>query len=79
MSRKIQHLIAAPCRAALGVIAFAPMILTFCGCSTRNDTHFNPYRAPDTSPTIMQRAEQIMDTAGDLLDNLDVRMENVIR
>ncbi len=79
MSRKIQQLILTPRPVALAGFAFASVIVALCGCSTRNDIHFNPYRTPDTSPTIMQRAEQIMDAAGDLLDNLDVRMENVIR
>ncbi len=79
MSRKIQQLIQTSRPAALAGLALALVMVALCGCSTRNDIHFNPYRAPDTSPTIMQRAEQIMDAAGDLLDNLDVRMENVIR
>lgn len=79
MSSKTQQLIRTPQTVALAGFAFASVIVTLCGCSTRNDIHFNPYRAPDTSPTIMQRADQIMDAAGDLLDNLDRRMENVIR
>ena len=79
MSRKIQRLIRTSRPVALAGFAFASVISTFCGCSTGNDTHFNAYRAADTSPTLMQRAEQFMDAAGDLLDNLDVRMENVIR
>lgn len=79
MSRKIQQLILTPRPVALAGFAFASVMVTLCGCSTRNDIHFNLYRTPDTSPAIMQRAERIMDAAGDLLDNLDVRMENVIR
>lgn len=79
MRRKIRDSIRTARSVGLAGLVFALVIVTLGGCSTRNDIHFNVYRASDTSATIMQRADQIMDAAGDLLDNLDVRMENVIR
>ena len=60
----------------------AALVVTACaltGCATRDDPRFNRYRAPDTAATLMQRADRVMDAAGQLLDNLDARMENAIR
>lgn len=64
---------------AVAVTALAAAVVALTGCSTRNDTHFNPYRTPGSAETLMRRADRIMDAAEDLLDNLDVRMENAIR
>ncbi len=64
---------------AVTVTALASAILALTGCSTRNDTHFNPYRTPGSAATVMQRADSIMDAAEQLLDNLDARIENAIR
>ena len=64
---------------AFAVTALASAVVALTGCSTRNDTHFNPYRTPGAAATVMQRADRIMDAAEDLLDNLDARMENAIR
>ncbi len=64
---------------AVAVAALASAVVGLTGCSTRNETHFNPYRTPGSAATVMQRADRLMDAAEDLLDNLDARMENAIR
>ncbi len=79
MSRLIQDVAAKSRLPVLAVTAFASAVVALTGCSTRNDTHFNPYRTPGSAATVMQRADSIMDAAEDLLDNLDARVENAIR
>ena len=79
MSRLIQDVAAKFRLPAVALTALAAAVVALTGCSTRNDTHFNPYRTPGSAATVMQRADRIMDAAEDLLDNLDVRMENAIR
>ncbi len=79
MSRLIQDMAVKSRLPALAVTALASAVVALTGCSTRNDTHFNPYRTPGSAETLMRRADRIMDAAEDLLDNLDARMENAIR
>ncbi len=79
MSRRIEDVTPKSRLPALAVTALVSAVFALTGCSTRNDTHFNPYRTPGSAATVMQRADRIMDAAEDLLDNLDARMENAIR
>lgn len=48
------------------------------GCSTRNDPHFNPYASGGGEPTVLERAEQAVQTIERALDNLDERQENIV-
>lgn len=79
MSRLIQDAAAKSRLPAVAFTALAAAVVALTGCSTRDETHFNPYRTPGSAETLMRRADGIMDAAEDLLDNLDARMENAIR
>ena len=78
MSTRNEHLPPKSRLPGLTVTALASAVFALTGCSTRNDTHFNPYRTPGSSATVMQNADSIMDAAELLLDNLDRRIENAI-
>lgn len=53
-------------------------LIVAAGCSTRDDPTYNRYCPANGDPTVLELGEGAMDLAGDALDNLDERLDNVI-
>lgn len=65
----------------LGRLSVAVLILVVgaaAGCSTRHDPDFNVYAPPRSGRTVLEAADAMMNAAGQALDNLDARMENLV-
>lgn len=61
----------------IAVLGAALAVVGLSGCSSvRNDPHFNPYAPHGGGPTLLQRAERLLEVPAKALDNLDARIEN---
>ena len=65
-------------RLPLAMAVASAALMSAAGCSTRNDVAFNPYAPANGDPTLMERAQQAVDTVGEALDNLGARLENTV-
>jgi hypothetical protein len=61
-----------------GTLSLALLPVLGAGCSIRNDPSANRFRPRDEDLRLMSRASQYERMAGQALDNLDERLENIL-
>ncbi|MBK9121131.1 MAG: hypothetical protein IPM18_16235 [Phycisphaerales bacterium] len=54
------------------------MLLAPLGCSLHDDPHYNPYAPTGGDPTLLRAADELMNVAGEGVDNLQRRLDNII-
>jgi hypothetical protein len=59
-------------------IGVGTLLFVLAGCSLRDDPSYNRYAPNNGDPTLLQRAERLVDSAEDALDNGQQRLENVL-
>ena len=60
------------------ITCFALLSCAAAGCATSGSPGYNPYARPGAEPTILERADALMDGLGNALDGLDQRIENAV-
>ncbi|MBN2446539.1 MAG: hypothetical protein JXO22_07435 [Phycisphaerae bacterium] len=57
---------------------FCALVPLLAGCSPHLDPGFNPYSRCTGERTVLERADDAINQAGQALDNLDQRIENIM-